>query len=456
MEFQAFSDQVAGSFPLLRREDGHLCKPATSNELKFYEFFRGERPNIAKFVPNFLGKIAVATNVVYKANNHNEDSGSTKHVNTLKKLRQKARLNALPVAFSTRSSTRKRKLTESKDFPVSDVDLERSPRIWPTKRQKKAPWSFSRLVRKLGEQRSAKVLRENSASEDEDPDYVCLVLENLTDNFRLPHVLDLKIGTRQHGSHESEAKKRSKTLKCKTTTSATLGIRIGGMQIFDAEGRRINKDKYWGRSLTPDTLKEALTTFVTYPTKNTTDQILRGNTGEKVDSEDGDLSDREAKKQEEKRAIQNGIIAHAHPDPEVNYSRTNSQASQMSLTASTAIAPSSSSIEVSPVKTSRNRVRTEIVKSIVSQADELIRAVKKLNWRFYGCSALITFSGATSKTSLRDNRDYHQDDTPETDVKLRIIDFANAEMEGHTGYDKGFVFGLENLKEIFASTLENT
>lgn len=44
-------------------------------------------------------------------------------------------------------------------------------------------------------------------------------------------ILDLKIGTRQHGEHEPPSKIASKTAKCLSTTSASLGLRLCGMQV---------------------------------------------------------------------------------------------------------------------------------------------------------------------------------------------------------------------------------
>jgi len=58
-----------------------------------------------------------------------------------------------------------------------------------------------------------------------------ILLENLAYNFRLPCVLDLKMGTRQHGDDASETKKLGQMKKCADTTSSTLGLRVCGMQV---------------------------------------------------------------------------------------------------------------------------------------------------------------------------------------------------------------------------------
>lgn len=65
-----------------------------------------------------------------------------------------------------------------------------------------------------------------------------IVLENLTWKFTCPCILDLKMGTRQYGDAASLAKKQSKMYKVVSTTSAKLGLRVGGMQVTVSESDR--------------------------------------------------------------------------------------------------------------------------------------------------------------------------------------------------------------------------
>lgn len=89
-----------------------------------------------------------------------------------------------------------------------------------------------------------------------------ILLENLTNKYKHPCVLDLKLGTRQHGDNASAAKKLSKTNKVASTTSGALGLRLGGMQVYQVSlGRYICRSKHFGRVLSIDGIKNALKQF---------------------------------------------------------------------------------------------------------------------------------------------------------------------------------------------------
>ena len=91
-----------------------------------------------------------------------------------------------------------------------------------------------------------------------------LLLEDLTSGMKRPCIMDLKMGTRQYGVEAGVEKRESQRRKCAATTSRELGVRVCGLQAWDARTQTyVFKDKYWGRDLRAgEELRRALTMFL--------------------------------------------------------------------------------------------------------------------------------------------------------------------------------------------------
>uniref|UniRef100_A0A8C2VIF4 Kinase n=1 Tax=Chinchilla lanigera TaxID=34839 RepID=A0A8C2VIF4_CHILA len=111
------------------------------------------------------------------------------------------------------------------------------------------PWSLRCHKQQLSRMRSESKDRKL---------YKFLLLENVVHHFKYPCVLDLKMGTRQHGDDASAEKAARQMRKCEQSTSATLGVRVCGMQVShrwvsvacSAPGGGAEKCTSWTRAIT--------------------------------------------------------------------------------------------------------------------------------------------------------------------------------------------------------------
>mmetsp|Transcript_26108 Transcript_26108/g.42780 ORF Transcript_26108/g.42780 Transcript_26108/m.42780 type:complete len:337 (-) Transcript_26108:639-1649(-) len=192
-ELTCLGHQVAGQAPLLKREDGKVCKPLVTNEQSFYEKIQRSYPEYIPFVPKYHG---VSTVALY-----------------------------FDGAFV-------------EEDPANDGIVSWGLNLFRKK--------HSKLTGDAGPMKT---------------EYI--VLQDLTHNYKRPCILDLKMGTRQHGLDATEKKRRSMMEKCAATTSGSLGFRVCGLEVYHPTNcKYVYRDKYYGRKLTPGSVQEALIEFV--------------------------------------------------------------------------------------------------------------------------------------------------------------------------------------------------
>jgi len=90
-----------------------------------------------------------------------------------------------------------------------------------------------------------------------------LVMENLTQNFKKPCVMDVKIGAKTYGPDASEKKKAQQDASY-AGTKKTFGFSVPGMSVYMGQDKEtvIMKGKEYGRSLDQDSIHELLEMYL--------------------------------------------------------------------------------------------------------------------------------------------------------------------------------------------------
>uniref|UniRef100_A0A1A7Y7N0 Kinase n=1 Tax=Iconisemion striatum TaxID=60296 RepID=A0A1A7Y7N0_9TELE len=279
VSLEPFIHQVGGHSSMMRYDDHTVCKPLISREQRFYESLP---PEMKEFTPEYKGVVLVCfegdsdgyINLVAYPHVDNMDIGTGEQEERDPQEREQPRRKHSRRSLHRSSSSTEHKeeradRKEAHDTDASDSLAElKSPRL-DAKIHSDVPfqmldWNSGLTLEKISHNpwslRCHKEQLSRMRSESKDRKlFKFLLLENVVHHFSYPCILDLKMGTRQHGDDASEEKAARQMKKCEQSTSASLGVRVCGMQVFQLNtGHYLCRNKYYGRSLSPEGFRQTL------------------------------------------------------------------------------------------------------------------------------------------------------------------------------------------------------
>ncbi|XP_062977096.1 inositol hexakisphosphate kinase 1 [Elgaria multicarinata webbii] len=264
---EPFIHQVGGHSSMMRYDDHTVCKPLITREQRFYESLP---PEMKEFTPEYKGVVSVCFEgdsdgyinlVAYPyVESESLEQDDTPERDQPRRKHSRRSLNRsgsgsehkeekAGLAADTSESIQDTKSLKSfhSDVPFQMLDANSSV---SSEKITFNPWSLRCHKQQLSRMRSESKDRKL---------YKFLLLENVVHHFKLPCVLDLKMGTRQHGDDASEEKAARQMKKCAQSTSATLGVRVCGMQVYQLDtGHYLCRNKYYGRGLSIEGFRNAL------------------------------------------------------------------------------------------------------------------------------------------------------------------------------------------------------
>ncbi|CAJ1051396.1 inositol hexakisphosphate kinase 2-like [Xyrichtys novacula] len=273
---EPFIHQVGGHCCVLRFGEQTICKPLVPREHQFYKSLPAA---IRRFTPQYRGVVSVSFEeddegnlclIAYPLRNdpasdlENQDP-SADCDKTVKMISSSALVDSEYYNKDLRSRHSRKDKEKSVHKLQGDVGLEwlRQAEVLYYRLErshsdavpqlKHNPWSLS------CQQQHLQRMKENSKHRNQ---YKFILLENLTWRHKLPCVLDLKMGTQQHGDDATEEKKAKKISRCQQSTASSLGVCLSGMQVYQSDtGQLMFMSKFHGRRLTRQDFKEALFQF---------------------------------------------------------------------------------------------------------------------------------------------------------------------------------------------------
>lgn len=181
--------KVGGHVAMFRLANGPLCKAIKTNEHGFYKDLLAHG-GLKGFLPRYMGVILVSYQQGIPQITRESDRNRLYHFQQEQQKRRKKRLDL--------------------------TDEPPSPTATPT-------------VDKHSNKHSNSINNHSPTIMMDSQEF--MVMEDLTLGLQKPCVLDLKMGTRQHGVYVTVDKMKSQKAKCEQTTSQRLGVRVCGMQV---------------------------------------------------------------------------------------------------------------------------------------------------------------------------------------------------------------------------------
>ncbi|XP_036840151.1 inositol hexakisphosphate kinase 1 [Oncorhynchus mykiss] len=265
---EPFVHQVGGHTSMMRYDDHTVCKPLISREQRFYESLP---PEMKEFTAEYKGMVLVCfegdidgyinlvaypyveSEILDHEDLPERDQPRRKHSRrSLLRSTSEIKEERLPHESDSTENLQELKSPRLELQIYSDIPFQMLDNNSGLGSEKIShnPWSLRCHRQQLSRMRSESKDRKL---------YKFLLLENVVHLFSYPCILDLKMGTRQHGDDASEEKAARQMQKCEQSTSATLGVRVCGMQVYQMDtGHYLCRNKYYGRSLSIEGFRHAL------------------------------------------------------------------------------------------------------------------------------------------------------------------------------------------------------
>lgn len=239
-----FLHQIGGHHIVLQYDDSTICKELNNQERQFYET---SPQDLREFLPKYKGTVEV---------NIQEDEHGVKRF--LARHQNRGSENDDSDFDHGAAITRRHSdVINYNDVNNNEENVNvNSPDNSGRNASAKSAHS-NPIVKKLQNRFYDKIKQSQTRN------FRFLLLENIVAKYEHPCILDIKMGTQQHGDDASEEKKRIQMLKCQNSTSSVIGSRLCGMQVFQVSSYKyVHYDKYTGRTLNVDGFRGKLLQFI--------------------------------------------------------------------------------------------------------------------------------------------------------------------------------------------------